>query len=75
MFEVFFKTNYEKVKALFRFEGSKYFFSYGTKCYFAQSLPLNMTVLTPIALFELAPVSPIGYSSDGSYDSYGSYSG
>ena len=42
MFEGFFKTNYKKIKTLYRFEGSKLVFScYRTKCYFAQCLPLN----------------------------------
>ena len=51
MFEGFFKTNYEKVKTLFNFilRGLKYFCC-RTKCYFAQCLPLNMTVSAPIVV-------------------------
>ena len=54
MFEGFFvKTTYEKVKTLFHFKGSKVFFRYHTKCYFAQRLLLNLTVSTPIAVVGL----------------------
>ena len=49
--KVCFKTSYEKVKTHFHFEGSKVFFLLDrTKCYFAQCLPLNLTVSIAIVV-------------------------
>ena len=56
MFKGFCKTNYEKVK-----RGVKIYFCCRTKCYFAQCLPLNLTVVVVPLTEGITPLYMLGF--------------